>query len=432
MAGHDRSVSTGNRSPAMNPFPIERVRAQFPALSGDNGDTIFFDNPAGTQVPQRVIEAVAEAMTRAASNLGGAFSASRHADEIWDEAHRAMADFLGAGSGREVVIGPSMTGLTMQMSRVIGRTLAPGDEIIVTQMDHEGNISPWLHLAEDRSLTVKWLDFDRDTWRIEPDDLSALLSERTRLVALTFASNLTGSINEVKKLAALARQAGSLVYVDAVQFAPHGLVDVATLGADFLVCSSYKFFGPHLGILWGREELLHTLEPYGVRCGPKDLPGRHENGTPQSELLAGLAATVDYFAWLGAQVGADAGAGASRRGAVAAAYGAARAHEAALSLQLIEGLKDMDLVIHGITNSNRIAERVPTVSATHLRHTPQALAQGLADSGICVWSGHNYAYEVVKALGLDERQGVLRIGLAHYNTPGEVDRALAALGKLLN
>jgi cysteine desulfurase family protein (TIGR01976 family) len=417
----------------MNPFPIERVRAQFPALSGDNGNTIYFDNPAGTQVPQRVIDAVAAAMTKAASNLGGTFSASRHAEEIWHEAHRAMADFLGAGSGCEVVIGPSMTGLTLQMSRVIGRTLAQGDEIIVTRMDHEGNISPWLHVAEDRNLTVKWLDFDRDTWRIEPDDLSALLSERTRLIALTFASNLTGSINEVKDLAALARQAGSLVYVDAVQFAPHGLVDVATLGADFLVCSSYKFFGLHLGILWGREDLLHSLEPYGVRCGPKDLPGRHEIGTPQSELLAGLAATVDYFAWLGEQVGGGASrCGTSRRGAVAAAYGAARAHETALSLQLIEGLRDMDLIVHGITNPNRIAERVPTVSATHPRHTPQALAKGLADSGICVWSGHNYAYEVVKSLGLDERQGVLRIGLAHYNTPGEVDRALAALGKLLN
>ncbi len=410
----------------MDPFPSERVRGQFPALSG-NGGTIYFDNPAGTQVPGRVIEAVAAAMAKAASNLGGAFSASRHAVEIWDEAHGAMADFLGAGSGREIVIGPSMTSLTFQMSRAIGRTFEPGDEIIVTRMDHEGNVSPWLHLARDRGLAVKWLDFDRDTWRVEPEALRALLSERTKLVAFTYASNLTGSINDVQALAGLANQSGALVYVDAVQFAPHRLVDVATLGADFLVCSSYKFFGPHLGILWGREDLLESLEAYGVRCGPKDLPGRHETGTPQTELLAGLAATVDYFAWLGQQAGAN----GDRRADLTAAYAACSAHEVALTLQLIDGLKDLDVTVHGITNSNRIAERVPTVSVTHPRHTPQDLARSLADNGICVWSGHNYAYEVVKALGLDERQGVLRIGLAHYNTVAEVDQALTVLRRLL-
>jgi cysteine desulfurase family protein (TIGR01976 family) len=313
------------------------------------------------------------------------------------------------------------------MSRVIGRTLKPGDEIIVTRMDHEGNVSPWLHMAEDRSLTVRWLDFDRDTWRIEPEALGALLNERTRLLALTYASNCTGSINDVQALAALAGEAGALVYLDAVQLAPHRLVDVASLGADFVVCSSYKFFGPHLGVLWGREDLLQDLEPYGVRCGPKDLPGRHETGTPQTELLAGLAATVDYFAWLGGEVGAD----GDRRSAVAAAYEACTAHESALALRLIDGLKDTGVTVHGITNPNRIAERVPTVSLTHPRHAPQDLARGLAVGGICVWSGHNYAWEVVKALGLDERQGVLRIGLAHYNTADEVDRTLAELRRLL-
>jgi cysteine desulfurase family protein (TIGR01976 family) len=411
---------------AMSPFPTEPVRGQFPALSGNDG-TIYFDNPAGTQLPRRVIEAVTAAMTNAASNLGGMFPASRNAVEIWDKAHGAMADFLGAGSGAEIVIGPSMTGLTFHMSRAIGRSFEPGDEIIVTRMDHEGNVSPWLRLAQDRGLTVKWLDFNRDTWRIEPEDLRVLLGERTRLLALTYASNLTGSINDVEALAALARQAGALVYVDAVQFAPHKAIDVATLGADFVVCSSYKFFGPHLGILWGREDLLQNLDAYRVRCGPNELPGRHETGTPQTELLAGLAATVDYFAWLGEQVGAT----GSRRAAVTAAYAAGSAHEAALTLRLIDALMDMGVIIHGITNSNRIAERVPTVSLTHPRHTPQDLARGLAESGICVWSGHNYAYEVVKALGLDERTGVLRIGLAHYNTPGEVDRAITALDRLL-
>ncbi|MFW6077277.1 MAG: aminotransferase class V-fold PLP-dependent enzyme, partial [Hyphomicrobiales bacterium] len=216
----------------MQPFPIDSVRAQFPALA-DSG-TVWLDNPAGTQVPGRVIEAVAGAMASAASNLGGTFPASRNAVDIWEKAHVAMADFLGARSPREIVIGPSMTALTFQMSRTIGRTLEPGDEIVVTRMDHEGNVSPWLHLAEDRGLVVKWLDFNRDTWRIEPQDLRDVLGARTKVVALTWASNCTGSINDVKALAALAKQAGALVYVDAVQFAPHGLVDVAAIGADFL------------------------------------------------------------------------------------------------------------------------------------------------------------------------------------------------------
>ena len=409
----------------MQPFPIERVRGQFPALADDR--TVWFDNPAGTQVPRAVIEAVSTAMTRAASNLGGTFPASRNAVAIWEKAHAAMADFLGAGSPREIVIGSSMTSLTFQMSRTLGRGFEPGDEVVVTRMDHEGNVSPWLHLAKDRGLAVKWLDFNRDTWRIEPDDLGSLLSERTKLVALTYASNCTGSINDVKALAALARRAGALVYVDAVQFAPHGLVDVAGVGADFVACSAYKFFGPHLGVLWGREDLLQSLEPYSVRCGPKDLPGRHETGTPQTELLAGLAAAVDHFAWLGMELGAD----GDRRSAVAAAYAASSAHEAGLALRLIDGLKEMDLTIHGIANPNRIAERVPTVSVTHPRHATHDLARGLAREGVCVWSGHNYAWEVVRALGLDERQGVLRIGLAHYNTADEVDRTLTALRRLV-
>jgi cysteine desulfurase family protein (TIGR01976 family) len=410
----------------MQPFPIDNVRARFPALAPQHR-TIWLDNPAGTQVPQPVVEAVAAAMMSAASNLGGTFAGSHNAVDIWEKAHAAMADFLGARSPREIVIGPSMTSLTFQMSRTIGRTLEPGDAIVVTRMDHEGNVSPWLHLAEDRGLAVKWLDFNRDTWRIEPQDLRDLLSERTKLVALTYASNCTGSINDVKTLAALAKQAGALVYVDAVQFAPHGLVDVAAIGADFVACSSYKFFGPHLGVLWGREDLLQALEPYGVRCGPKDLPGRHEAGTPQTELLAGLAATVDYFAWLGGEVGAD----GDRRSAIAAAYAACGAHEAGLALRLIDGLRDMDLTIHGIANPNRIGERVPTVSVTHARHATHDLARGLAEEGICVWSGHNYAWEVVKALGLDEGQGVLRIGLAHYNTADEVDQTLTALRRLV-
>lgn len=416
----------------MTTFPIERVRAEFPALAGPHA---FLDNPAGTQVPRRVIEAVSSALASAASNLGGAFEASRRADAIYARAHEAMAELLGAGSGGEITIGQSMTTLTFQLSRSLGRRFRPGDELIVTHMDHEGNVSPWLQLAEDLGPTLRWLPFNRDTWRIEPADLAALLNERTRLLALNYASNLTGSINPVAELAALAKRAGALVYVDAVQFVPHGLADVAKLGCDFLACSSYKFFGPHLGVLWGRAQLLRELHPYAVRCNTKDLPGRHELGTPQTELLAGLAAAVDYLVWLGELTG---GSGSqtpvrgSRRERIAAAYGAASAYEMPLAQMLIDELRRIpDLEVQGITESNRLNVRVPTVSFTHPAHRNSDLARALGEKGINVWSGHNYAYEVARFLGLDEREGVLRIGLAHYNTQSEVERIVEELHGLI-
>jgi cysteine desulfurase family protein (TIGR01976 family) len=407
-------------------FPVERVRSQFPALGRPQ---VFLDNPAGTQVPRPVIDAVAGAMAGAASNIGGYFQASRDAEGIYSRAHGAMAELLGATSGDEIVIGQSMTMLTFQMARSLGRDWHPGDEIIVTRMDHEGNVSPWLRMAEDRGLTVRWLPFNRDAWRIEPEDLRALLSSKTRLLALNYASNLTGSINPVVELVAVAKQAGALVYVDAVQFAPHGLVDVAQLGCDFLVCSSYKFFGPHLGVLWGREALLADLYAYAVRCGPQELPGRHELGTSQTELFAGLAATADYLVWLGEQTGAT----GERREKIKGAYHASTAYEMPLAQQLIDELCNMAGVqVQGITSSARLAERVPTVSITHPLHRPSALARSLAAEGINVWSGHNYAYEVARFLGLDEHEGVLRIGLAHYNTEAEVERIVHTLQRLIH
>jgi len=409
----------------MTVFPIGLVREQFPALAAPEA---FLDNPGGTQVPRPVIDAVARAMAEAASNLTGFFAASQRADAIYAEAHAAAADLLGVSSGREIVIGQSMTTLTFQLSRSLGRGWQPGDEVIVTRMDHEGNVSPWLRLAEERQLTVRWLPFNRETWRIEPEDLRPLLNERTRLLALNYASNMTGSINDVAALTALAKTAGALVYVDAVQFTPHGLVDVARLGCDFLVCSAYKFFGPHLGVLWGREAILANLYPYAVRCASQDLPGRHEVGTPQTELLAGLAATVDYLAWLGTATGAS----GTRRERIAGAYAAATAHEMPLAQDLIDGLRSIpDLRVQGIVNSNRMHERVPTISVTHPRHSNRTLARSLGQQGINLWYGHNYAMEAARHLGLDEDEGVLRIGLAHYNTAAEVARVLGALRRLL-
>ena len=410
----------------MSVFPIDRVRREFPALSQSrNGrPRIFMDNPAGTQLPRPVIDAISNALVEAASNYGGFFANSRNAEAIYARAHDAMADFVNAHSSNEIVVAQSMTSLTLHLSRSLGRIFAPGDEIIVTRMDHEGDVSPWLLLAEDLDLVIKWLPFNVDTWKIEPEDLQALLGPRTRLLALNYASNLTGSINDVAALAALARSAGAMTYVDAVQLAPHQCIDVQALGCDFLVCSSYKFFGPHLGVLWGRRQLLDELPAYKVRCASDASPEKWETGTPQTELLAGLAACVDYYDWLGGQV-SDRG---TRRSRIEAAYGAAIDHEARLVTRLIDGIKAIPgTAIHGITNPNRVGERVPTVSMTHDRVLPPQVAERLARDEICVWSGHNYAFEVVKHLGIDEETGVVRIGLAHYNTEEEVDKTLIAL-----
>jgi cysteine desulfurase family protein (TIGR01976 family) len=405
----------------MDAFPIEAARAAFPSLGGVN---IHLDNPAGTQVPRSVADAVARCLLETNANLGGFFLSSRAAGDIVEQAHRDAATLFGAANWREIVIGPSMTALTFAMSRSLGRTLSAGDEIILTRMDHDGNIAPWLAVAEERQCTVRWLPFDRETLRIEPEALDAVLSSRTRIVALAYASNVTGSINDVAALTARAKQAGALVYVDAVQFAPHGLIDVAALGCDFLSASAYKFFGPHLGVLWGRADLLGDLHAYKVRPLKEALPWRWEHGTPQIELQAGLSAAIAYLDWLGGQVGR----GETPRARLADAWSASIAWEADLTKNLIAGLQEMPgITIHGITNPNRIAFRVPTVSFTHASVPPARIAESLAAAGIFVWSGNNYALEVVRALGLDEDSGVLRIGLAHYNTLAEVKTALQAV-----
>jgi cysteine desulfurase family protein (TIGR01976 family) len=410
----------------MTPFPIDQVRTAFPALA--HPTRIHVDNPAGTQVPGRVADAVAHALLAQNANLGGYFATSEAASAVVAQAHADAATLFGAADAREIVIGQSMTALTFHLSRAIARTLAPGDEIIVTSMDHDGNVAPWLGIAEERGCIVRRAAFDRETWRIEPGDLAAVLSNRTRVVALNYASNLTGSINDVAALTAQAKQAGALVYVDAVQFAPHGLIDVVALGCDFLVASAYKFFGPHLGVLWGRADLLRDLTPHKVRPASDGLPGRWEQGTPQIELQAGLSAAVAYLDWLGAAVGHA----ATPRGRLADAWMASTAWEAALAQTLIAGLSALPgITIHGITNPNRIGFRVPTVSFTHATVAPADIAKSLAAADICVWSGNNYALEVVRYLGIPEHSGVLRIGLAHYNTPAEVARVLDAVAGAL-
>ena len=405
------------------------MRSRFPslALTDDGSPRIYADNPAGTQVPQSVADAAARCLIESNANLGGYFRTSRAAGDVYDRAHVAMARFLGAKSAREITIAQSMTTLTFNFSRSIGRMLRAGDEIVVTRMDHDGNISPWLELARDLDLRVRWVPFDTQSWTIDPAALDGVLTDRTRIVALNYASNLTGSINDVRALVEKVHAAGALSYVDAVQFAPHGFVDVQALGCDALVCSSYKFFGPHLGIAWVREELLREWPAYKVRPATDELPSKFETGTAQIELLAALTATVEYFEALGTQLGAT----GSARARIRAAFEASIAHETTLASALIEGLQRISGVrIAGITDPACYGSRVPTVSFVHDGRTPDEIARALAEQNIFVWSGHNYALEIVRALGIDEEQGVVRIGMAHYNTLDEVERIVRAVAQV--
>ena len=341
-----------------------------------------------------------------------------------------MADFFNC-TPQEVVIGANMTSLTYHFSRMIGHRLngtglKAGDEIIVTQMDHEGNVSPWLQLAEDLGLVIRKLPFNQDSWQIETGALAALITDRTRLLALNYSSNLTGSINRVKELVAVAKAAGVLTYVDAVQFAPHGVIDVQALDCDFLVCSAYKFFGPHLGVLYGRRSVLEILDPYKCRCSDDGLPQRFETGTPQIELVAGLSAAVDHFAALALHLGES----GTRRRQIEKAFAASIDEENRLVTQLIDGLRDIrGVTIHGITDPARIAHRVPTVSFTMNDIVPETLVSRLNQEGIFCWSGHNYAWEVVQQLGINPDHGVVRIGIANYNTTGEISETLESVAR---
>ena len=401
------------------------IRSQFPSL---NRPAVFFDNPGGTQIAQQSLARINNYLLECNANHEGAFATSIASDAILDQAHQAMADFYNATSPEEIVFGNNMTTLTFHVSRSISRDWQAGEEILVTRLDHDANVSPWVLAAQERGITVRWLPFNRESWRIEPEDLVALLSSKTRLLALNYASNMTGSINPVETLIRHAKQAGALVYVDAVQFTPHGPVDVRALGCDFLACSSYKFFGPHLGILWGRPELLAELFPYAVRCASRSLPARHEIGTPQTELIAGLEAAVQHFEWLGTATG---GTG-DRRSLILAAYRAMLAYELPLMTRLIDGLRSLPGVsVRGIADPARFSSRVPTVSFTHSLHRSGSLAEALGKRKFCVWSGHNYAYEAAQWLGLDADDGVLRIGLAHYNTIAEVTGVLQAIEELI-
>jgi cysteine desulfurase family protein (TIGR01976 family) len=408
---------------------VTSLRSQFPALGRTRqGRTpIFLDGPGGTQVPLRVVEAMSHYLTTCNANHGGLFATSRESDRILEEAHLAAADLLNAPSAEEVVFGANMTTLTFHLSRSLGRTLRPEDEVVVTRLDHDANVSPWVLAARDAGAAVRFVDVHPRDCTLDLADLRRQLTPRTRLLAVTCASNMAGTVNDVRHITQLAHEVGALVFLDAVHYAPHRLIDVQEWDCDFLACSAYKFFGPHVGLLWGRRELLTRLPAYKVRPATDELPGRWMTGTQNHEGLAGTLAAIDYLADLGGPAVPE----RTRRQRLRAAFAAIEEHERDLAIRLLDGLAHRSRFrVWGITDRDRLAWRVPTVAITAADRSPQELAEHLAAREIHAWNGNVYALELTERLGLEERGGLLRLGLVHYNTAEEVERLLEALDEV--
>jgi len=438
---------------AIPALDLASIRSQFPSLAQTvNGHpAVFLDGPGGTQVPQRVIDAISGYLRRDNANTGGAYATSRHTDAMVAEARAAMADFLHCGAD-EVIFGPNMTSLTYSISRAIGREIAgrdlkPGDEILVTRLDHDANVSPWLQMGEDFGLTVRWAEIHDEDCTLDMADLASKINAKTKLVAVGYASNAVGTINPVKEIVRLAHAAGALAYIDAVHYAPHGLIDVATLDCDFLVCSTYKFFGPHMGVLFGKREHLKRLRPYKVRPNTNAIPNCWEWGTLNHECIAGITACVEYIADLGRRALSEKGVPhptrvslggnnetqlSSRRAAIEAAYAAIHEHERLLLARMMSGVAEIPgLKIYGITDPARFNQRCGTLAIRIAHHTPLELATKLGERGFFTWDGNYYALNLTEHLDVEKSGGFLRIGLVHYNTMDEVARLLAALREIV-
>jgi len=408
-------------------YDIERVRSAFPSLSETDGGQprIYFDNPGGTQICQRSIDRMNEYLVRANTNTHGPFRTSRMTDEIIHETHAALADFVGADDPGEIVFGQNMTTITLHLSRSLAHLLNEGDEIVVTRMDHDANISPWLLVARDRGCTVRWIDFDPQTYRYDEASVDAAITEKTRIVAVGYASNAIGTVNDVASVAEKAHAVGALVFVDAVQFAPHFVMDVKAIGCDILACSPYKFYGPHQGMAWARRDLLESLSPYKVRPADDTLPSRFETGTQSHEGMAATLGAVEHFEWMGTTMGAG---GTTRRERLVSGMEVLIDYERDLTRHLITGLQAIPGVrVHGLTREEDLTDRVPTVGMVKEGSDPDTLARRLAEANIFTWPGHYYAIEVIERLGLSASGGMLRIGLGQYNTVEEIDRLLNVL-----
>lgn len=413
----------------MPEFDVDALRARFPALSieQDGRPVVLFDGPGGTQVPDTVIEAVSRYYRESNANHDGTFLTSRRSDAVVDDAHQALADLLNAADPSEIKLGANMTTLTMHVARSLTATMAPGDEIIVSGLDHEANVGPWQGAAADRGITVRTVDIRPDDVTLDIERFDTLLHGRPKLVAFGFASNAVGTINPVAELVRRAHEAGALTYVDAVHAAPHLPIDVQAIGTDFLACSTYKFFGPHVGVLYGRRDVLDSLPTYKLR----PATDRFETGTGNFEGFAGARAAVEYIAEVGRRFGIEFQGRfpgmTGRRLEAHAGMAAIRAYEMPLFGRLLDGLETIPgAKVWGITDRPRFDERTPTAAVTFAGVTPEAVATALGDRGIATWWGDFYAMGLIERLGLAP-EGVLRIGLAHYNTAAEVDRLLEEL-----
>jgi cysteine desulfurase family protein (TIGR01976 family) len=410
------------------------IREQFPSL---NRPVVFFDNPGGTQIARKSLERIVAYLTLHNANHDGVFTTSRESDAILDEAHAAMADFLNAKRPEEIIFGNNMTTLTLHISRSISRSWKAGDEIVVTRLDHDANITPWVLAAQDRGVSVRHVDFHPEDGTLNLDEMKDAMQGKPRLVAVGYASNALGTINPVKKVIEMAHAAGALAYVDAVQYAAHGPIDVQDLGCDFLVCSSYKFFGPHAGILYGRYELLEELMAYKVRPASNSLPYKFETGTQNHEGMAGVLGAVEYLEWLGANFGEQQGEQYAkhfqgRRLRLKQAMSAIRAYEYEISRAMLEVLEETPgLTLYGLRDERRLEQRVPTFSFTLKGWHPRQLSDRLGQERIFTWDGNYYALAVTERLGLEGKGGMLRVGPVHYNTLEEVTRLGQVLGKIV-
>lgn len=409
-------------------FQPSDIRAKFPAL---HSGAIFFDGPGGTQVPQAVIDAGDDYLQGANANVGGAFETSKRTVRVLSEARQAMADFLNGRSPEEIVFGPNMTTLTFHLSRTLGRTLHPGDEIIVTHLDHDANIAPWL-ILEERGVVIKWVDINPEDCTLKMADFQRQLSMRTEIVAVGYASNAVGTINDLKKIINLAHERSAVVFVDAVHYAPHGPIDVQALDCDFLTCSAYKFFGPHVGVLYGKYELLNRLPAFKVRPAENKPPHKFETGTQNHEGIAGTRAAIDYLTSIGETYGSEFATHFSafegRRLHLKTAMAVIQSYERELFARLMKGLKEIPgLKVYGLTDPSRFDQRTPTVAFTMNGFSPREISERLSRENIYVWDGNYYALAVMEYLGLEETGGAVRVGLCHYNTAEEVDRLVEVL-----
>jgi cysteine desulfurase family protein (TIGR01976 family) len=422
----------------MTDWDIDSVRYRFPALRrpGPDGRPVaWLDNAAGTQVVDTCLRAINDYLLASNANHGVPNAPSIETDELVREVRSATADLLGVVEADEISFGPNMTTVTFALSRAIGASLAPGDEIVVTRMDHDANVAPWLAVARAHGLEVRWVSVRPDDTTLDIDELERIVGPRTRVVAVGLVSNATGTINPMPRIAAVAHAAGADLFVDAVAAVPHLAIDVSAMGADYLVCSPYKFYGPHLGVCWGRRERLEALPPFHVRPAGDAIPGRLETGTKPFELLAGLGGTLRYLEKVGVTQGGAAGSPGQgdrfRRSRYLAAMSAIRRYEVALGRQLLERVSAVrGIRVHGITDPTRASERCPTVALTLPGHDPAEVARFLGERGIYVRNGDHYAYELHRALGLDASGGTVRVSLGHYNTAAEIERLGEALDEL--